>query len=238
MKLDILAFGAHPDDVDLSCAGVLLKHAAMGKKTGIVDLTMGQLGTRGSAELRLVEAENAAKILKVSVRDNLKMEDGYFVNDSKHQLEIIKKIRQYQPEIILANAIYDRHPDHGKASQLVSEACFYSGLRKIETELNGKKQQAWRPKAVYHYIQFKNIEPHFAVDVTEFMEEKMQAIKAFSSQFYDPNSKEPETVISSKDYLNHIYQRASDMGRIINAKYAEGFTVERYPGVENLFHLT
>src|ERR1035437_9510045 len=187
MKLDIFAIGAHPDDVELSCAGTILKHIALGKKCGILDLTAGELGTRGSAELRLTEATNAAKILGVSVRDNLKIADGFFKNDKEHQLEIIKKIREYQPEIVLCNAVSDRHPDHGRSAALVSEACYYSGLIRIETKLNGVNQQAWRPKAVYHYIQDRQLKPDFVVDVTSFFEKKMEAIQAFKSQFYNPD---------------------------------------------------
>lgn len=237
MKLDLLAFGAHPDDVELSCAGILLKHIEMGRKAGIVDLTSGELGTRGSGPLRLEEAADAAKILGVSVRDNLMMADGFFANDKEHQLKIIQKLRQYRPEIVLANAPDDRHPDHGRGAKLVAEACFYSGLRRIETELDGKPQQEWRPKAIYHYIQYKTLEPSFAVDITPFMETKMKAIKAFKSQFYDPNSTEPVTVIATAEYMDHIYQRAAETGRIIGVRYAEGLIVSRYPGVNDLFHL-
>lgn len=237
MKLDILAFGAHPDDVELSCAGILLRHIAMGRTAGIVDLTSGELGTRGSGPLRLEEAADAAKILGVSARDNLMMADGFFANDKEHQLKIIQKLRQYRPEIVLANAPDDRHPDHGRGARLVAEACFYSGLRRIETELDGHPQQEWRPKAVYHYIQYKSLEPTFAVDITPYIETKMQAIKAFKSQFYDPNSTEPVTVISTAEYMDHIYQRAAETGRIIGVKYAEGLIVSRYPGVNDLFQL-
>ncbi len=237
MKLDILAIGAHPDDVELSCSGTLLKHIALGKKCGILDLTQGELGTRGSAELRLKEAADAAKIIGVSVRDNLKMADGFFVNDKDHQLQIIKKIREYQPEIVLCNAVSDRHPDHGRAAKLVSEGCFYSGLRKIETELNGLKQQAYRPKAVYHYIQDKQLKADFVVDVTAFIDKKMEAIQAFKSQFYDPNSKEPESPISSKNFLELVKAKMRVYGREPGFEYAEGFTVERTIGINNLFHI-
>ena len=237
MKLDILAFAAHPDDVELSCAGILMKHIDMGRKAGIVDLTAGELGTRGSAPLRLQEAADAAKIMGVAVRDNLGMADGFFTNDKEHQLKIIRKIRQYRPDIVLCNAPADRHPDHGMAAQLVVESCFYAGLRRIETELDGKSQECWRPKAVYHYIQFNNLEPSLAVDVTPYMERKMDAIRAFRSQFYDPDSTEPATVISSPEYMDHIYHRASETGRIIGVKHAEGLIAVRYPGVEDLFGL-
>ena len=196
MKLDILAFGAHPDDVELGCAGTILKEISLGKTVGIIDLTRGELGTRGSAEIRDQEAAAAAKILGVSVRENLNMRDGFFVNDEKHQLEIIKMIRKYKPEIVLCNAIDDRHIDHGKGSKLVSDACFLSGLMKIETSIDGEKQDAWRPKLVYHYIQWKNIEPDFVVDITGFTDKKIESILAYGSQFYDANSKEPVTPIT------------------------------------------
>jgi bacillithiol biosynthesis deacetylase BshB1 len=234
MKVDILAFGAHPDDVELGCAATLAKEVSLGKKVGIIDLTQGELGTRGSAELRKIEATNAANILGVSVRENLQFADGFFVNDKEHQLEIIKMLRKYQPEIVLCNAIDDRHIDHGKGSKLVSDACFLSGLQKIETELNGVPQEKWRPKLVYHYIQWKNIEPDFVVDVTGFMNKKIDSVMAYSSQFFDPNSKEPQTPISSKNFTDSIEYRARDLGRLIGTEYAEGFTVERFVAVDSL----
>lgn len=237
MKLDILAIGVHPDDIELSCGGTILKHISLGKKCGIIDLTCGELGTRGSGELRLVEAANAAKILGVSVRDNLGMADGFFKNDKEHQLEIIKKIREYQPEIILCNAASDRHPDHGRASALVSEACFYSGLMRIETQLNSVNQKAWRPKAVYHYIQDRQLKPDFVVDITAFVEKKMEAIQAFKSQFYNPDSTEPESPISMKNFFDVVKGKMTVFGRDAGFEYAEGFTVERTIGVENLFEL-
>lgn len=237
MKLDILAFGAHPDDVELGCAGTILKEISLGKKVGIVDLTRGELGTRGSAEIRDQEANAAAKILGVIARENLEMRDGFFVNDEKHQLEIIKMIRKYQPEIVLCNAIDDRHIDHGKGSKLVSDACFLSGLMKIETELDGEKQNAWRPKLVYHYIQWKNIEPDFVVDITGFTDKKIESILAYSSQFYDPKSKEPESPISSKNFLESLNYRSRDLGRIAGLEHAEGFTVERHVAVNSLADL-
>ena len=237
MKLDILAFGAHPDDVELGCAGTILKEIALGKKVGIVDLTRGELGTRGSAAIRDKEANAAAKILGVIARENLEMRDGFFVNDEKHQLEIIKMIRKYQPEIVLCNAIDDRHIDHGKGSKLVSDACFLSGLMKIETELDGEQQAAWRPKIVYHYIQWKNIEPDFVVDITGFTEKKIESILAYGSQFYDPNSKEPESPISSKNFLESLNYRSRDLGRLAGVEHAEGFTVERYVAVSSLSDL-
>lgn len=234
MKLDILAFGAHPDDVELSCGATIAKEISLGKKVGIVDLTRGELGTRGSADIRDQEAANAAKILGISVRENLRFADGFFVNDKKHQLEIIKMIRKYQPEIVLCNAIDDRHIDHPKGSNLVSDACFLSGLLKIETELEGEQQEKWRPKKVYHYIQWKNIEPNFVVNVTGFMDIKMKAVLAYASQFYDPTSNAPETPITSKNFTDSIHYRAKDLGRLIGVEFAEGFTTERYVAVENL----
>lgn len=237
MKLDILAIGAHPDDVELGCGATLAKHISLKKKVGILDLTRGEVGTRGTAKTRDKEATDAAKILGIQVRDNLGFADGFFINDKKHQLELIKKIRQYQPDIILANALYDRHPDHGRAGQLIAEASFLAGLIKISTKLDGKAQKPWRPKAVYHYIQFLPIEPDFVIDVTGFMETKVETIRAFKSQFYDPKSKEPETVISSPQFLRNVVERASDLGRIIGVEYGEGFTSSRYVGANNLFDL-
>jgi len=237
MKLDILAFGAHPDDVELSCGGTLAKEIVLGKKVGIIDLTRGELGSRGSAELRGQEANNAKEILGVHIRENLGFADGFFLNDKKHQLEIIKILRKYQPEIVLCNAVDDRHIDHSKGSKLVSDASFLSGLLKIETELNGQQQEKWRPKQVYHYIQWKTIDPDFVVDVTGYMNIKVDAVKAYGSQFYDPNSKEVETPITSKNFIDSIVYRAQDLGRLIGVDAAEGFTVERYVGVNSLHDL-
>ena len=237
MKLDILAFGAHPDDVELGCAGTILKEVALRKKVGIVDLTRGELGTRGSAEIRDKEAAAAAAILGVSVRENLAFRDGFFVNDEAHQLEIIKMIRKYQPEIVLCNAVDDRHIDHPKGSQLVSDACFLSGLIRIATSLDGEEQKAWRPKVVYHYMQWKNLVPDFVVDITGYVEQKTAAILAYSSQFYDPNSKEPESPISSKNFLESLNYRSRDLGRLTGLEHAEGFTAERYLAVNSLSDL-
>jgi N-acetylglucosamine malate deacetylase 1 len=237
MKLDILAIGVHPDDVELGCAGTILVHNLLGFKTGILDLTRGELGTRGDAEKRAEEATNSAKILQVGIRENLSFADGFFQNDQQHVLQVIKKIRQYQPEIVLCNAFRDRHPDHGRAGKLISDACFYSGLIKITTELEGKALQAWRPKAVYHYIQDRYLKPDFVVDITNQMDKKFEAIMAFSSQFYNPESKEPDTPISSKEFLEVVKSRAMDFGRQIGVSYAEGFVAERYLGVKNLFDL-
>lgn len=234
MKLDILAFGAHPDDVELSCGATIAKEISLGKKVGIVDLTRGELGTRGTAEIRDEEAANAAKILGVSVRENLRFRDGFFTNDEQHQLEVIKMIRKYQPDIVICNAVDDRHIDHGKGSKLVSDACFLSGLRKIETTIEGQEQQAWRPKQVYHYIQWKNLVPDFVVDVTGFIDIKVASLMEYKSQFYDPNSDEPVTPIATKNFKESIHYRAQDLGRLINSEYAEGFTVERYLAVNSL----
>ena len=237
MKLDVLAFGAHPDDVELGCGGTIAKEVAQGKKIGIIDLTRGELGTRGTAETRDEEAFNAAKILGVSLRTNMKFNDGFFINNKVHQLAIIKMIRKYQPEIILCNAIDDRHIDHGKGSKLVSDACFLSGLLKIETKEDGILQKPWRPKQVYHYIQWKNLEPDIVIDVSGFVDKKMEAVLAYKTQFYDANSKEPQTPISSKNFTDSIVYRARDLGRLVGVEYAEGFTVERYPAVDSLFDL-
>lgn len=234
MKLDILVFGAHPDDVELSCGATIAKEISLGKKVGIVDLTRGELGTRGSAELRDKEAADAAKILGVDVRENLRFRDGFFVNDETHQLEVIKMIRKYRPDVVICNAVDDRHIDHGKGSKLVSDACFLSGLIKISTQLDGEQQEQWRPKQVYHYIQWKSLTPDFVVDVTGFMEKKVDSLMAYKSQFYDPNSTEPVTPIATKNFKDSILYRAADLGRLINTEYAEGFTVERYLAVNSL----
>ena len=234
MKLDILAFGAHPDDVELGCSGTIAKEVSLGKKVGIIDLTRGELGTRGSVEIRNEESAKASEILGVTVRRNLDMRDGFFVNDEAHQIKVIELIRKYQPEIVLCNAITDRHIDHGKGSKLVSDACFLSGLRQIKTELNGEAQEAWRPKVVYHYIQWQNIEPDFVVDISEFIDKKMESVLAYGSQFYDPNSKEPVSPITSKNFLDSVKYRAQDLGRLVGVEYAEGFTTERYLAVNSL----
>ena len=237
MKLDILAIGVHPDDVELSCAGTILKHIELGKTVGILDLTLGELGTRGNATLRTQEAMRAASILGVSVREQLNMADGFFENNETNQRLIIEVIRKYQPELILCNAISDRHPDHGRAAKLTADACFYSGLLKVETKENNTIQKPWRPKAVYHYIQDNFIEPDFVIDVTAYNDKKMESIMAYSSQFFDPNSKEPQTPISSKNFIDYINAKARLFGRSINVDFAEGFTVNRYMGVNNLFDL-
>ena len=237
MKLDILAIGAHPDDVELSCSGTIAKEIAAGKKVGILDLTRGELGTRGSAEIRDKEAAAAAKILGVSIRENLAFADGFFTNDKKHQLKIIEVIRKYQPDIVLCNAVDDRHIDHPKGSKLASDACFLSGLRRIETELNGVPQKEWRPKQVYHYIQWKNIEPDFVVDISDFIDIKEKSVLAYSSQFYNPDSNEPPSPITSKNFIESVQYRAKDLGRIVGVDYAEGFTSERYICVKKISDL-
>jgi bacillithiol biosynthesis deacetylase BshB1 len=232
--LDILAFGAHPDDVELGCGGTLAKEISLGKKVGIIDLTRGELGTRGSVETRNKESQAASKIIGVSVRENLDFRDGFFVNDELHQMEIIKFIRKYKPEIILCNAQDDRHIDHPKGANLVSDSCFLSGLSKIKTELNDVSQNEWRPKNVYHYIQWKNSSPDFLVDISGFIDVKLDAIKAYSSQFYNPNSVEPETLISKKNFLNDVINRSADLGRLIGVDNAEGFTSRKLIGVKRL----
>lgn len=237
MKLDILAIGAHPDDVELSCSGTIAKEIAQGKKVGILDLTRGELGTRGTAEIRDQEAKDAAKILGVSMRENLEFSDGFFINNIAHQLEIIKIIRKYRPDVILCNAIKDRHIDHGKGSQLVSDSCFLSGLRKIETTYQGNHQKPWRPRLILHYIQWIDIEPDIIVDITGYIDTKVASVKAYKSQFFDENSDEPSTPISSDNFLDSVTYRARNLGRLINTEHAEGFTVERCPAVSSIFDL-
>lgn len=237
MKLDILALAAHPDDVELSSAGTLIKAIQQGKKAGIVDFTKGELGTRGTPEIRMAEAKASAEIMGLSVRENLGFRDGFFKNDEEHQLKLITMIRKYRPKIVLANAISDRHSDHGRGSELAREACFLSGLAMIKTELNGEEQEAWRPKAVYHYIQSIPHEPDIIIDVSSAWETKIKAVKAFKSQFYDPNSDEPETYISSPEFWQMIESRGIHYGHEIGVKYGEGFTVERTPGASSIFDL-
>ena len=237
MKIDILAIGAHPDDVELGCSATLAKEISNGKKVGILDLTRGELGTRGSAEIREREAADAAKVLGAKFRHNLEFSDGFLINNAASQLEIIKILRKYQPDIVLCNAIDDRHIDHGKASKLASDACYLSGLRKIETIFEGNHQSAWRPKHVYHYIQWKNIEPDFVVDITGFMEKKLEAVNAYKSQFHDPDSKEPVTPITSQNFMDSLTYRAMDLGRLIGVDFGEGFTTERYVAVKSLYDL-
>ena len=236
-KVDILAFAAHPDDVELAASGTIMKHISQGKTVAIVDLTQGELGSRGTIQTRYDEAAAASEIMGIKHRVNLKMADGFFEITEENKRKIVEQIRRFQPEIVLANAVSDRHPDHGRGGQLVSEACFLSGLVKVETEWNGEKQTAHRPKAVYHYIQDYYIKPDFVVDITTFQDRKIAAIQAYKTQFYNPNSKEPKTPISGEDFLDFIKARAMEFGRPIGAQYAEGFTVERFIGVEDLFDL-
>jgi len=233
-KLDILAFGAHPDDVELGCGGTLAKEISNGKKVGIIDLTRGELGTRGSAEIRTLEANKASKTLGLKTRENLNFKDGFFNNDENHQLKVIQVIRKYQPEILLCNALDDRHIDHPKASKLVADSSFLSGLVKINTSLNGENQKPWRPKSVYHYIQWKNLHPDFVVDISGFIEKKISAINAYKSQFYNPESNEPETLISKKNFIDNVINRSADLGRLIGVDYAEGFNTQRLLGVSSL----
>jgi len=233
MKVDVLAIGAHPDDVELGCGGTIAKLISEGKKVAILDLTEGELGTRGTNETRAIEAKNAAEILGISARENLKMKDGFLINSEEYQLRIIKAIRTYQPEIVFCNAVDDRHPDHAKAAKLVSDACFLSGLIKIETEESGKKQEKWRPKQVFHYIQWKNLEPDFVIDISGFLDKKIESCLAYKTQFYDPTSTEPTTPISSKSFLDSITYRAQDLGRLAGVEYAEGFTTEKLLAFKN-----
>lgn len=233
MKTDILAFGAHPDDVELGCGGTVAKLISEGKTCVIVDLTRGELGTRGTDEIRHEEATESAKILGVSARENLGLKDGFLVNSEEYQLSIVKMIRKYRPEIVLANAIDDRHPDHAKAAKLVSDACFLSGLRKIETNIDGESQCVWRPKHIFHYIQWKDIKPEFVIDISEHLDKKLEACMAFKTQFYDPTSTEPETPITSKDFYESLTYRAQDLGRLSGVTYAEGFTSEKLMALKN-----
>lgn len=236
-QVDILAFGAHPDDVELSASGTIMMHIAQGKKVAIVDLTQGELGSRGTIETRYEEAEAASKVLGLSGRVNLKMQDGLFQINEENKRLIIEQIRRFRPKVVLANAIKDRHPDHARGAQLVAEACFLAGLVKFESKWNGEEQEAWRPKAVYHYIQDEYIHPDFVCDVTAVYERKMESIMAYKTQFYNPDSTEPETPISSKHFMDFLSARMTEFGRRIGVKYAEGFTVNRIPGVKDITEL-
>lgn len=233
MKLDLLAFAVHPDDAELGCGGTLLTEKIQGKKTGIIDLTRGELGTRGTAESRKIEAADAGKILRVDIRENLCMADGFFKNDEEHQRKVIAAIRKYQPEIILCNAPEDRHPDHGRSAALVSDSAFLSGLRKIETFENGQPQEAWRPKYVFNYVQDRYLTPDFLIDISTVFEEKLEAIKAYKTQFFDPNSDEPQTYISTPDFLDSVIYRAKMFGKMIGVKYAEGYISKKMIGFNN-----
>ncbi len=229
MKLDILVFSAHPDDAELACGGTIIKHVKKGLKVGIIDLTKGELGTRGNFTIREQEAQRASKILGLSIRENMNFKDGFFKDDDDHCIAIIKKIRKYKPSIVLTNAPKDRHPDHGRSSNITTKACFLSGLEKIDTN-----QDVWRPDSIYFYIQFNNLSPDFVVDISKYIDHKMNSIKAYKSQFYNPNSNESETLISKKDFLDSVIYRSADLGRLTNCKYAEGFLSHQLNRIEYL----
>jgi bacillithiol biosynthesis deacetylase BshB1 len=233
MKLDILAFGAHPDDVELSCAGTLIVEKKSGKKTGVIDLTQGELGTRGSAEIRRQEAAAASEILQLDARENLGLPDGFFKNDEAHQLPVIQAIRKYQPSVILCNAPEDRHPDHGRSAQLLEDAVFLAGLRKIETLENGQPQEVWRPAYVFNYIQDRYLHPDFVIDITDAMDQKIESIRAYGTQFVNPDLNEPQTYISTPDFLDSIIYRAKMFGKMIGVKYAEGYISRKMIGFNN-----
>ena len=235
MKLDILAIGVHPDDVELGCSGVMINEIKKGKKAGILDLTQGELGTRGTAETRYAEATNAAAIIGASVRENLRMRDGFFRNDEEHQLKLVAAIRKFQPEIVLANVLNDRHPDHGKGGWLLYDACFLSGLRQIKTtDENGNDQEKWRPKMLLHYIQDRFYEPDLIIDISEVWEQRMDAIRAFKTQFYDPDSQEPQSYLSNPEFIEALSARARLLGKRIGVKYAEGFVSKKNIGIKDL----
>ena len=229
MKLDILVFGAHPDDVELGCGGTVIKEAQKGKEVGIIDLTRGELGTRGTAETRDIETKIATEIMGVAIRENMNFQDGFFKDDERHKLALIKKVRQYRPDIVITNAISDRHPDHSRSSQITVDACFLSGLEKVETG-----QEVWRPKVIFHYIQFNNLTPNIVVDITQQMEAKLLAVKSYTTQFFNADSKESETIISSQAFLDSISYRAKDLGRQSNCEYAEGFLTHQTPKIDSL----
>ena len=236
-KVDILVFGAHPDDVELACAGTILLQISLGYKVGVIDLTQGELRTRGTSKIRLQESTIASKKMGLTFRENLGFKDGFFENNEHNQIEVIKRIRAYQPNIVLCNSTHDRHPDHGRGAQLVYDACFLSGLEKINTTFNSAVQNPYRPHVLYNYIQYNDQKPDFLIDISQFMNQKMDIIKSYSSQFYNPKSIETETIISQEKFLNLVQDRCADLGRFISADYAEGFCVQRYIGVNNLFSL-
>ncbi len=235
MKLDILVLAAHPDDAELGCGGTIARHVALGYKVGVVDFTRGELGTRGTPQTRDREAAEAAVILGLSARENLALRDGFFGHSESEVLKVIEAIRHYRPDVVLANAIHDRHPDHGKGAGLAYEAAFLSGLPKIETKRAGTAQQPWRPGRLYHYIQSRFIKPHFVVDVSDCCDTKMNAIKAYKTQFFDPDSTEPETYISKPTFLSFLQSRAEEFGHSIGTKYGEGFTTTQMLGIDDLF---
>ena len=232
MKLDVLVFGAHPDDVELGCGGTVIKEIKAGKKVGVIDLTRGELGTRGTADTRTAETELASEIMGVTIRENMDFKDGFFKDDEAHKLALIKKIRQYKPDIVITNAVSDRHPDHGRGAEITVDSCFLAGLEKIETG-----QKIWRPRAIYHYIQFNYLTPDVVVDISEEMKEKLQAVKAYSTQFFNPESIESETIISSQGFLDSVIYRAQDLGRQANCEYAEGFLAHQMPKVDSLLDI-
>lgn len=235
MKLDVLAIGAHPDDVELGCSGTLINEVKRGKKVGIIDLTQGELGTRGTIETRYQEAADAAKIMGISVRENLKMRDGFFQNDEAHQLQLVKMLRKYRPEIVIGNVLEDRHPDHGRGGWLIYDACFLSGLRQIKTtDDDGKEQEKWRPKMLLHYIQDRFYEPDIIVDVSHVWEQRMKSIKAYKTQFHDPNSNEPQSYLSTPEFMEAIVSRARLLGKRIGVKYGEGFLSKKNIGLSGL----
>lgn len=234
MKIDILAIGAHPDDVELSCAGTLAKEIAHGKQVAILDLTQGELGTRGTAEIRAKEAKDAANILGVTARYNLNFADGFFENNKAHQLQLAAYIRLLKPDMVLCNAVEDRHPDHGRAAALVVESCFLSGLQQVKTTYEGQSQDAWRPKQVYHYIQWNDAQPDFVVDISTHMDTKLEAVNAYASQFFNPKTSAPETPISSQNFLDSVKYRAANLGRLIGVDHAEGFTAARLLAVDRI----
>jgi len=238
MKLDLLVLAVHPDDAELGCSGTIIKHIEQGKKVGIVDFTKGELGTRGTAETRAQESKNASAIMGIHARENIGIRDGFFKNDEEHQLEVVKMIRKYRPEIILTNALHDRHPDHGRASDLSNDAIFLSGLRKIQTNLDGVIQESWRPRLTLQYIQDTYIKPDIIVDISKQMEQKLEAIRAFRTQFDSPSEHEPQTYISTPGFLQSVIARAREMGKNIGAEYGEGFTSRKLLGVESLFDLS
>ncbi len=232
MKLDILVFGAHPDDVELGCGGTIIKEVQRGKKVGVIDFTRGELGTRGNFKIRDIETQKATKLMGVKMRKNLNFKDGFFKNDDEHKLVLIKEIRKYQPEIVITNAPSDRHPDHARASEITINACFLSGLEKIITN-----QKVWRPKSIYHYIQFNNLKPDLVIDISQQMDLKIKVVKAYESQFFNPKSKESETIISSKDFLDSVSYRSKDLGRQSGCEYAEGFLVNQLVKIDSLLDI-
>lgn len=232
MKLDILVFGAHPDDVELGCGGTIIKEVQVGRKVGVIDLTRGELGTRGSIKIRDAESTKASDVMGISFRENMNFADGFFENNQNNKILLIEKIRNYQPDIVITNALSDRHPDHARGAQIVIDACFLSGLSKINTG-----QEIWRPKAIYHYIQFNNIQPDFVIDISNQFNKKLEAVKSYSSQFYNPKSDEPKTIISSENFLKSITYRAQDLGRQTNCKFAEGFISHQLSVINSLSDL-